>query len=231
MRILLTLSCYTYLSFTSMNNQSIILEKKKRDYEIAKIMQILNQETGGNFVVTSFNNKVVTKDSKKLSIGIEEIENIFEWAFAKKDEINYLLIFDAEKLTEDAQNSLLKLVEETPENLQIIFITIEAAKLLQTIRSRCLIVYSNELYSSESVELAKEFLNGDVVRRQKIIDKMSSDDTFRSSALEFVEELIKLYYDQNKDYTIHEVFINTLRYLRSNVNTKLALTYLLMNIK
>ena len=214
-----------------MNNQSIILEKKKRDYEISKITDFLNQETGSNFNVNNFNHKIITKDSKKLSIGIEEIEDVFEWAFAKKDNLNYLFIFDSEKLTEDAQNSLLKLVEETPENLQIIFITIEAAKLLQTIRSRCLIIYSNETYTSQSVELAQEFLNGDVVRRQKIIDKMSSDDTFRSSALEFVEELIKLYYDQNKDYTIHEVFINTLKYLRSNVNTKLALTYLLMNIK
>lgn len=214
-----------------MNNQSIILEKKHKDYEIAKVVEIINKETQSNFVANNFNHKIVTKDSKKLSIGIEELEDIFEWAFAKKDELNYLFIFDAERLTEDAQNSLLKLVEETPENLQIILISLEAAKLLQTIRSRCLIIYSNEAFSSESVALAQEFLNADVVRRQKIIDKMSSDDTFRSSALEFVEELIKLYYDQNKDYTIHEVFINTLKYLRANVNTKLALTYLLMNLK
>lgn len=214
-----------------MNNQSIILEKKSKENDIEKIISLINSATKSNFEINQFNHKTIEKSDKKLSIGIEETENLLPWAYGKKDSENFLIIFDAEKLTEEAQNSLLKLVEEPPVNLQIIFITIEAAKLLQTIRSRCFVIYSNEEYATESAMLAQTFLSGDILTRQKIIDKMSQDDTFRASALEFVEEVIKLYYDQNKDYTIHEVFINTLKYLRSNVNTKLALTYLLINLE
>ena len=48
------------------------------------------------------------------------------------------IIKDAEKMTEEAQNALLKTIEEPPENGIVIIITSDEEKLLQTIRSRCI---------------------------------------------------------------------------------------------
>ena len=48
------------------------------------------------------------------------------------------IIKDAEKMTEEAQNALLKTVEEPPEYGIVIIITSDQEKLLQTIRSRCI---------------------------------------------------------------------------------------------
>ena len=53
------------------------------------------------------------------------------------------IIKDAEKMTEEAQNALLKTIEEPPEYGIVIFITSDIEKLLQTIRSRC-IVYTTK---------------------------------------------------------------------------------------
>ena len=48
------------------------------------------------------------------------------------------IVKDAEKMNEEAQNALLKTIEEPPEYGVVIFITTNSEKLLQTIRSRCI---------------------------------------------------------------------------------------------
>jgi len=51
------------------------------------------------------------------------------------------IISDAEKMNRESANSFLKLLEEPPDNLLIILITPAINALLETIRSRCQIVY------------------------------------------------------------------------------------------
>ncbi len=48
------------------------------------------------------------------------------------------IIKEAEKMTEEAQNALLKTIEEPPEYGIVMIITTDPEKLLQTIRSRCI---------------------------------------------------------------------------------------------
>jgi hypothetical protein len=47
------------------------------------------------------------------------------------------VVVDAERMTEDAQNALLKTLEEPPGRAVLILITTAASRLLSTIRSRC----------------------------------------------------------------------------------------------
>lgn len=51
--------------------------------------------------------------------------------------LRFFLIDEAEKLTEEAANSILKTLEEPPETSRIILITAFPEQLLATIRSRC----------------------------------------------------------------------------------------------
>lgn len=48
------------------------------------------------------------------------------------------IIDQVEKMTEEAQNSLLKTLEEPPEYMVIILITSNENKLLNTVKSRCI---------------------------------------------------------------------------------------------
>ncbi len=90
-------------------------------------------------------------ETEKGSIGIEEIRVL-------KREVGYSLyegtkgvwiIKDADKLTQEAANSLLKILEEPPPRVVIILISQAREKLLPTILSRCETIPFSLLSSSE----------------------------------------------------------------------------------
>lgn len=78
----------------------------------------------------------------KNSIGIEQIRELKEWIalkpFSKK--IKIILISEARKMTVEAQNSLLKILEEPPPQTLIILSTANHKGLLPTIQSRSLLI-------------------------------------------------------------------------------------------
>jgi len=59
------------------------------------------------------------------------------------------IIDDSEYLTKDAQNCLLKTLEEPPEFVTIILIVSNENKILNTIKSRCIKIYFNDLTEEE----------------------------------------------------------------------------------
>lgn len=69
-------------------------------------------------------------------------ENIYQKPIVSNKKV--IIINDSDKMTEEAQNSLLKTLEEPPEYVVIILIASNENKLLNTIKSRCLkISFSN----------------------------------------------------------------------------------------
>lgn len=72
------------------------------------------------------------------------------------------IIDDSEYLTKDAQNCLLKTLEEPPEFVTIILIVSNENKILNTIKSRCIKIYFNDLadeelknYINENLEISQ----------------------------------------------------------------------------
>jgi len=66
------------------------------------------------------------------------------------------IIDDSECLTKDAQNCLLKTLEEPPEFVTIILIVSNENKILNTIKSRCIKIYFNDLSNEELNKYIKE---------------------------------------------------------------------------
>ncbi len=89
-----------------------------------------------------------------LSIKIDQIRELKNKAFYKSYESKYkvIIIDDAHLLTDQASNSLLKILEEPPQNTIFILVTPEPQQLLETINSRCQQVNFNYL-SDEIVSL------------------------------------------------------------------------------
>ena len=75
------------------------------------------------------------------TITIDQIRNLIRWAhlkpFSKKQKT--AIIQPAQKMTHQAQNALLKVLEEPPENTVIILTVDDPDNLLPTVRSRCLL--------------------------------------------------------------------------------------------
>lgn len=78
----------------------------------------------------------------EISIGIAEVRELSQWLNLKpyQSKKKAAIIFEAEKLTIEAQSALLKNLEEPPANTFIILVTPNADVLLPTIVSRCQLI-------------------------------------------------------------------------------------------
>jgi DNA polymerase-3 subunit delta' len=101
------------------------------------------------------NNSVEEGASKNISIeSIRNLKRFLELSSHKIGGNKVILINNAESLTLNAANSLLKMLEEPPENSYLILTTDNISSLLPTIVSRCAIVSSPKPTHEE----AKSFL-------------------------------------------------------------------------
>ena len=93
------------------------------------------------------------------SISIEKIRDL-------KNEAKYTpyegqkkvyIITESEKMTRESANSFLKLLEEPPDNLIIILINKSLSTMLDTIKSRCQIVYFPPLSFEEAISVVSQY--------------------------------------------------------------------------
>ena len=75
---------------------------------------------------------------QKKQISIDQIREIKRHIYQKpiKAKVKFVVIKDADMLTIEAQNALLKLLEEPPSHAVIVLVTQRKQKLLPTVRSR-----------------------------------------------------------------------------------------------
>ncbi len=99
--------------------------------DIADISKILEEKRADIFSSPTF--------SKKTSIRIARARAVIQRANTKPFDARYhvFIFVDAHAMREEAQNALLKLVEEPPAHVAIVFVTSNPDSLLYTIRSRC----------------------------------------------------------------------------------------------
>jgi hypothetical protein len=78
------------------------------------------------------------------------------------------------RATAEAQNALLKVIEEAPGSSIFFFIVESAGHLLPTIRSRCIQVLGERVESEENAEEAQKFLRDSFESRLSAVEKMTS---------------------------------------------------------
>jgi DNA polymerase-3 subunit delta' len=76
---------------------------------------------------------------RRVAIGIDQVRDVQRDASLKPYEgLSRVFIFDgAERLTEEAANSLLKTLEEPPDQVMLVLLASDASAVLPTILSRC----------------------------------------------------------------------------------------------
>lgn len=89
-------------------------------------------------------------NSIKISQIREMQENVYKKPIISNKKV--FIIDDSDKMTEEAQNSLLKTLEEPPGYITIILITSNENKLLNTIKSRCLKINFNNIDTKDILE-------------------------------------------------------------------------------
>lgn len=91
------------------------------------------------------------------TVKIEQIRNLVNKVIEKPIISNrkVYIINDSEKITKEAQNCLLKTLEEPPEFVTIILITSNENLILNTIKSRCMKVKFSNIDEKELINYAK----------------------------------------------------------------------------
>ncbi|HEV2339294.1 MAG TPA: hypothetical protein VGT05_00835 [Patescibacteria group bacterium] len=121
------------------------------------------------------------------SIGIEIIRNLQQVIFLSplKGKEKSIIITHAERLTHEAQNALLKILEEPPAHVFLFLLTTRLDGLLPTVISRCQLVRFSEepvlLLQEEKEHLQKDILtclHGTIGEKLMLAEKIATDEMF-----------------------------------------------------
>lgn len=80
--------------------------------------------------------KPESKSSALPSITVERIRELYEQTRSRLHGLNFVVIDDADTMNQQAQNALLKLLEEPNQSIRFILTAHNPSKLLPTVRSR-----------------------------------------------------------------------------------------------
>ncbi len=216
-------------------------EKKKRE--------AFEKEHATKHQIDAFDITILEKDETKAqSIGIETVKQIHKKVFLKpiKSEYKLVIIEDAQLLTPEAQNALLKILEEPPAHTHIMLGTESQDDLLPTILSRCQIIILEE----EKKELKQETITElnffvqslpdlSIGARLKQAEQLAKD---KEKALKWIENMIVILrknliesineaYDtrDTRDALIHLQSLHTLL-KTTNVNPRFAIENTLLSL-
>lgn len=225
--------------------QSILISSKDKEKGKDKAIEISKKRGIDDIDINIF--------EFEKAVGIDDIRSIQQKIFLKpiRSLEKSALLMAFQGLTIEAQNSMLKLLEEPPNNTIVILVVSDKESLLPTILSRCVVIeLESELKVHKNTSAYLNILispNG-VGERLKIAQDLSKE---KEEALGFLENLIiaarkKLIQDINKNDLNHlskkksliSLYLNILISLQrthtviktTNVNLRLALENLFLNL-
>ena len=148
---------------------------------------------------------IIKKQDKKREIRIEQIRELKTDVIVVPNEADKkaYVINDADSMNENAQNALLRMLEEPPSHAVFILKTSSPAQLLQTVRSRCVELKSKTADTqpdSEITELVKSFFSAlskgdlELVKLMFRLEKLDKElfDVFLTAARDQAAEKLRI---------------------------------------
>ena len=201
---------------------------------------------------------LIPQPSKKLKSGIISLQELrddfLSQASIKPNEANckIYLFTDADRLLrEDSQNTLLKIIEEPPQNILFLFTAEKAKALLPTVRSRAHIITLSRTYvpDEQSEEIAEAITDG-IVKLYEYdllvtLSTLGKKEEIEAALTAFCEKLrLALSFqsgiktddacaqklvrrlDRARIIALTEITLAAIAKLKTNVNQQLLLTWL-----
>lgn len=166
------------------------------------------------------------------SIKVETIRNLIAWTTTRPyvAEHKTVVILEADRMTREAQNALLKTLEEPPSRTRMILTTSQELGLLETIRSRCLVMKDHLVVDGEQDNETPMPFPTTLVDAFRMAEEIGKD---RETALAWCEHQLMLYtkalrnQPSAKIVRILKQLSIAIRRLKRNVHVKLVLESLL----
>jgi len=115
-----------------------------------------------------------------------------------KGENRVWLIDECHKLTGDAQNALLKILEDTPKHVYFILATTEPQKLIKTIKGRCSQLQVEPLTEVQMKKLIKKTCRAEGEQLEDEVVQQIAQDSFGRprEALQILEQVLRVSEDK-----------------------------------
>ena len=227
-----------------MNGSALIFGGNKNQRE-EKIVEIINKELSKTFekikdLYEKADIKIIEREENEKSIGISQTREGTKFLSEKPFSYlkKFLIILDSEKLTTQAQNSLLKTLEETPPYALILLSSKTQNSLLETIISRCRMVAIKKSQECPEVKGSNSFskiVKMDLGKRLDAAAELSKEEK------ETVLELLECWIDEARNILLKNprdknCFKNIKRIIEikkdledTNVNQRLSLEALVVS--
>ena len=184
----------------------------------------------------------VGQDTEERSIKIETVREMLAWANLKPYEADWkvFIFMDAERLTAEAQNALLKTLEEPPKQTVFCLLTGSRSHLFETIQSRSFEIRLRPQESESETSTSAIVLAG--VGEKDWLDFLEAYQTspreelkpFLDSLMQYFRNQILRSEDSLKTPPLLEAIdavYETKEALQGNANQKLAMTHLTMRLE
>ena len=171
---------------TLKERRDLIRLEKREEIERIRVESITFYEQGSN--TEYFKGIIEDKERNQGYVEFYDLEIKNHHSYMA----NNILVHNCHKLTNDAQNALLKILEDTPDQVYFVLCTTEPQKLLATIKGRCIQLEVKPLSEEEMLIL----LRGVVKREQEELDQEVYDIIIRDStglprnALQILEQVL-----------------------------------------
>lgn len=252
---------FDYIENSIINNNRIshayLIETKcYKDYDkvIKEFIRLILEKNKTRDEIENIDNMLDNNDYPDLnyiypdgaSIKKEQLLNL-ENEYMKKSMLDNKLIYvidPADKLNQSSANTILKFLEEPPEDVVAILITENKYTVLETIVSRCQILSLVNNIQEELNEEILEFVNdmnlpkNILIKYDYYLEKIFSDRVVALNSLKEIEECLfrtikeNIFEENKKNFIVNQIgLIEDLKEkLEYNVNMKLWFSNYIFNI-
>ena len=108
------------------------------------------------------------------------------------------LIDECHKMTNDAQNALLKILEDTPRHVYFILATTDPQKLLPTIKGRCSTFQVKPLSDSQMMKLLRSVVKAEEASLAKVVYEQIIQDSLGHprNALQVLDQVLRVEHEK-----------------------------------
>ncbi|MBP5204671.1 hypothetical protein J6Z48_03480 [bacterium] len=224
----------------------LVNQRKTEDREdlLNLISQLLKKEIN----IEELNNNPdihVLNPEDKNSIGIEETKDLQNQMIFKpfQEEIQLGIILDAEKLTTEAQNSLLKSLEDSSKYSVYILHVNNEKNLLPTVRSRAKIIYAEKkaIDITDGNTIDRDILNKNILEKFQIAESYAETKQTSQELLNGIEEILRYSLEieikngnidsSNKVLEYLQIIDDARKKISANCNRKLTLESMFIQLE
>jgi DNA polymerase III gamma/tau subunit len=234
----------------------LIIETNNK-YQVSKVLKLSSEISGKTFETIEQLQKhpeVILKGLKKEDkLGIEDIKDLQTAMTYRPMELSkqIAIIFNCQKMTVEAQNAMLKTLEDYSDWSEYILVVDNDQNLLNTIISRCKKLYTHDNSSTEKPDTIssdtniQDLLSESISNQFLFIEKLVEEEketpdkiiNFISNISNYLQQSLQSAIntkDKSKEeesiYAIEKVNIAKRR-IEANTNKKLTLENLLLQLK